>query len=136
MQPPGLLLRKEITPVTSPLPPWYVPDPPGQDMRPDPDVITTIPGLVNAMRRYRIWAGAPAFRVMAARCRQRVSSSAFCAALGSQHKLPRRELVRDFIGACGAEPEYRERFDRAWQRLASAAGNPAGCKRPERKEET
>jgi hypothetical protein len=100
------------------LPPWYVPDVEGTDLRPDPDAITTVPGLVAAMRRYRIWAGGPSFRVLAARCRQRVSASAFCAALGSQRKLPSRELVRDFVGACGVTEEYLERFDRAWRRLA------------------
>jgi hypothetical protein len=88
------------------------------DLRPDPDAITTVPGLIAAMRRYRIWAGAPSFRVLAARCRQRVSASAFCAALSNQHRLPSRELIRDFIGGCGATQDYLERFDQAWRRLA------------------
>lgn len=55
-----------------------------------------------------------------------MSASAFSAAVGSQRKLPRRELVRDFIGACGAMPEYLARFDQAWQRLA---GTPAAGSR-------
>jgi hypothetical protein len=47
------------------LPPWYVLDVEGTDLRPDPDAITTVEGLIAAMRRYRIWAGTPSFRVMA-----------------------------------------------------------------------
>jgi hypothetical protein len=99
------------------LPPWYVPDPDGLDLRPDPDRITTVAELLAAMRKYRAWAGNPSFRMLAARCRNHVSASVLCAALKGE-RLPRLEVVREFIGACGATAEYRERFDRAWRRLA------------------
>jgi hypothetical protein len=32
------------------LPPWYAPDLPGQDLRPDPDAISTVAELLEAMR--------------------------------------------------------------------------------------
>lgn len=100
------------------LPPWYIPDDDGVDLRPDPDVVTSVPEFLKAMRRYLVWAGNPSFRTLAQRCRHRVSESTFYAALNGS-ALPRFPVVHDFIGACGATDEYWERFELAWRRLAN-----------------
>lgn len=99
------------------LPPWYAPDLPGQDLRPDPDTITTVAELLEAMRLYRIWAGNISYRKLSAVCRNRFSPSGFHKALNGG-TLPGFELVRDFIGACGATEDYRDRFLAAWRRVA------------------
>lgn len=104
------------------LPPWYIADAEGTDLRPDPDQVTTVAELLDAMRLYHIWAGNASFRTLAERCRHRVSASTFCKVLkGSE--MPSLALVRDLIGACGATQEYRERFDNAWRRVAMS-GQP------------
>lgn len=98
------------------LPPWYTPDADGQDLRPDPDAIRTVPEFLEALRQYRIWAGNPSFRTLSTRCRHRVSTTAFHKAMHAD-ELPSLEVVHDFIGACGAIEEYRQRFEEAWRRL-------------------
>lgn len=98
-----------------PVPPWYIPG--GEHLRPDPDLVGTTAELVAAMQRYHVWAGNPSFRDLAKRCGGRASKSALCAVL-KQDSLPSLAMVRDFIGACGATAEYRERFDAAWRRVA------------------
>jgi hypothetical protein len=99
------------------LPPWYISDIDGVDLRPDPDTITTVAQLQYAMRQYRVWAGNPSFHTLSQRCRNRVSASSLCQALTSDD-LPPLKVVRDFIGACGATREYRDRFERTWRRLS------------------
>lgn len=114
------------------LPPWYVPDPEGTDLRPDPDAVTTAAELLTAMRLYRIWSGNPTFRVLAARCRNRVSAPAFGSALAGD-RLPPLKVVQNFTAACGATPEYYARFESAWQRAAvpgPGAGRPVLLVRP------
>lgn len=101
----------------SALPPESVPDPEGQDLRPDPAKIQTASELIASLREYRAWAGNPSYRQMAWRCRNRVSASAFHVILGKD-TLPSARLVREFIGACGATDEYRRQFERAWRRVA------------------
>lgn len=103
------------------LPPWYVPDPPGKDLRPDPDAITTVAQLIEAMRVYRVWAANVSYRQLSTVCRNRVSPSGFHAAL-HRGTLPSFELVRDFLGACGATEDYRDRFLTAWRRVAGVTG--------------
>jgi len=105
------------------LPPWYMPDADGEDLRPDPDAVTTVAELLTAMRLYRIWAGNPSCRTLQSRCRGRVSASAFCVALKGD-ALPPLALVRDLIGACGATGEYRDCFERAWRRVALCGTAP------------
>lgn len=41
------------------LPPGYVPDVESMDLRPDPEAISTVKGLVNVMRWYRLWGRRP-----------------------------------------------------------------------------
>lgn len=102
------------------LPPWYVSDPPGKDLRPDPDAITTVPQLLAAMRLYHMWSGNPRLVVLAHRCRHRVSASTFRRALEGD-ALPSLPVLHDLIGACGSTPEYRERFEQAWHKVAAGA---------------
>ena len=105
------------------LPPWYVADPEGTDLRPDPDAVTTPAELLTAMRLYRTWSGNPPFRVLAARCLNRVSAPAFSSALAGD-KLPPLRVLQNFIAACGATPEYYARFELAWRRAGRPRGGP------------
>lgn len=94
----------------------YLPDTEGHDLRPDPDAIRSVPELLEALRRYRTWAGNPPFRLLATRCCQRVVASTFCETLKGT-ELPRLAVVRDLVGACGCTAEYQVQFERAWRRL-------------------
>jgi hypothetical protein len=100
-----------------PVPPWYIAG--AEHLRPDPDAVTTVAELIEAMRLYRIWAGDASFRDLAKRCGGRASAPALFAVL-KQDSLPRLALVRDFVGSCGATADYRERFDAAWRRVAES----------------
>lgn len=113
------------------LPPWYCPDPEGTDLRPDPDLVATPAELRKAMRLYRTWSGNPSFRTLAARCRNRVSASAFSSALAGD-RLPPLRVLQNFTAACGATPEYYRRFELAWQRAAvpGPSGEPDGPSAP------
>jgi hypothetical protein len=101
------------------LPPFYIPDLDGTDLRPDPDAIQTVADLIEAMRDYRRWAGNPSFRDLAKRCHYRFAASTFCKVLKGS-ALSRPDVAHDFIGACGATAEYQERFDNAWRRVAAS----------------
>lgn len=96
-------------------------DPPGGDLRPDPDAIATPAQLAWALGAYRAWAGNVSFRTLAARCDHRVSAPAFQAML-KRGALPRLELVREFLLACGVHPGYLKQFVHAWHRVAAAEG--------------
>ena len=102
--------------------PWLPPlDPPGGDLRPDPDKITTPAQLVWALGAYRAWAGNVSFRTLAGRCDHRVGASTFQGML-KRDALPRLELAREFLLACGVYPGYLKQFVHAWHRVAADAG--------------
>jgi hypothetical protein len=66
-------------------PTWEaVTDAVGHDLCPDPLIAQTPAELVDALRRFRVWAGEPSFRQMAANSRQRAAASTLCAALSSK----------------------------------------------------
>ncbi len=109
-------LRERMAEDLSSVPPWYVSDPPGQDLRPDPDAVTTVPELLEAMCEYHQWAGNASFQTLAGRCRYRVSMSTFSAVLAGD-KAPTLPVLQNLIAACGSTPEYYARFEAAWRRV-------------------
>jgi hypothetical protein len=111
------------TAVQSPHPPpeaMRVPEPvrdaEGFDLRPDPLDARTGAELVEMLRAYRIWAGQPSFRVIAARTWQKVGYSTLCTALGST-RLPSLDVVMAVIIGCGADEEYQRRWATAWRKI-------------------
>jgi hypothetical protein len=110
------------------LPSWYIPDPEGEDLRPDPDAATTVADLVWTMRAYRVWAGNASLQTLAVRCRHQVSKSTFQRVLAGE-ALPTLLVLQSFMDACGATPGYRERFERAWRRLDAERARPAASGR-------
>jgi hypothetical protein len=92
-----------------------IPDLPGCDLRPDPLTAKTPPELVDVLRRYRIWAGEPSFREMAAAV-QGVAASTLCSALG-RDALPSFDVVIAVVIGCGGSDEDLQRFATAWRRI-------------------
>ncbi|WP_017596353.1 hypothetical protein [Nocardiopsis potens] len=95
-----------------------VPDVEGFDLRPDPMEALTPAEFMDALRRYRRWAGNPSLREMSERCGGVYSSSAICTALKSD-LLPRYTMLNAVITGCAgknAEAEF-QRWVTAWRRL-------------------
>ena len=88
----------------------------GLDMRPDPMAATTGAELAAALAAYRVWAGEPSFRDLAAMAVPRMSASTLCTALGSD-RLPRLEVVMAVIAGCGGSEEEQRRWASAWRRI-------------------
>lgn len=101
-----------------------LPDPPGMDLRPDPDAIVTPADLSGALRAYRVWAGNVSYRNLAKRSGHRYAWGTFRNVLHRKTQ-PRLEMVREFLDACGCEEDYRERFEAAWRRIALTASDAA-----------
>lgn len=103
------------------LPPWYIPDTEGTDLRPDPDAVTSPADLLRAIRTYHAWSGNPSVQTLAKRCRHRVSATQFSLILNGQGRLT-LPVLRDLVAACGTTPGYWRRFEAAWRRVAREAG--------------
>lgn len=104
----------------------------GFDLCPDPLRASTPGELVEAVRAFRIWAGEPSFREMAKRAGSRTAASTICTALGSEHELPRLQVVLAVIAGCGGSEDDQRRFATAWRRIRLghvAAGH--GQERPD-----
>lgn len=107
---------------------WYpdpgvrpvIPDMPGDSRRPDPRAARTAAEYVDCLRRYRIWAGQPSFRVMERRCDRRFAASTLCTALKGD-KMPSQEMALAIITACGGPEEHLREFTSAWRRLVIPA---------------
>jgi len=93
-----------------------VPDTDGHDLCPDPLAAQTPAELVDALCHYRIWAGEPSFRQMAADSRQRAAASTLCTAL-SGDALPTLDVVLAVVIGCGGSEEDQRRFATAWRRI-------------------
>jgi hypothetical protein len=93
----------------------------GHDLKPDPLATRTPAELVEAMRRYREWAGNPSFRKMAAAARRRVGASTFCSLLRS-NELPTLDVVIAFIIGCRGSEEDQQRFATAWRQIVDERG--------------
>ena len=96
-----------------------VPDAPGYDLKPDLDAVQTFADLTAALRDFRIWAGEPSYRKMAADCGQLLSSTAIYRALHSDRPVT-ATAVQAAIRGCGGTEEDEARFVRAWMRVNTA----------------
>lgn len=93
-------------------------------LRPDPASASGPAQFMELLRQFRVWAGRPSYRDMAARD-QRFTASALHAALG-RDLLPRRHDVIDAIVAgCGGSDEDRQMWATAWRRLAMQTASGA-----------
>jgi hypothetical protein len=92
-------------------------DVPGCDLRPDPSGVRNSAELIEALRRFRTWAGNPSYRDMERACNGRPVASTMCRVLGRGQLPARFEVIDAIITACGGEEEDRERFASAWRRL-------------------
>ncbi|WP_017617947.1 hypothetical protein [Nocardiopsis gilva] len=88
----------------------------GFDLRPDPLQTSTPSEFVEAMRRYRRWAGNPSYRTMATNCGYTCSAAAFHAALKSEG-LPKFTQLNAFVIACGGDEAEFQRWATAWRKL-------------------
>jgi hypothetical protein len=97
-----------------------VPDPPGENLCPDPAAAQTPAEFMDTLRRYRKWAGEPSFRVMEhvikKQCGQHFAASTVHAALKGDD-LPSLAKVRAIIAACGGSDAHQQMFTTAWRRL-------------------
>jgi hypothetical protein len=84
--------------------------------RPDPLAARTPSEFIEALRRYRVWAGEPSFHSMAARSGRSVSEATMHAAL-NRAVLPRLAIVDAIIAGCGGTDEDRKSFATAWRRI-------------------
>jgi hypothetical protein len=89
----------------------------GHDLRPDPLTAHNTAELVDALRRYRIWAGEPSFREMAANSRQRAAASTMCSALLDEESLPTPEVIEAVVIGCGGGQQDLQAFMTAWRRI-------------------
>ncbi len=93
-----------------------IPDMDGLDLRPDPLLAKTPAEFVACLRSFRIWAGQPPLREIAARSRQAVSYTTIQKVLASDD-LPSLTATLAILAGCGATHEYQQRFATAWRRL-------------------
>lgn len=92
------------------------PDAPGYDLKPDPKSARTWAHLTAALRDFRIWAGEPSYRQMAANCGQLLSSTAIYRALHSGRPIT-ATAVQAIIRGCGGDEYDEARFMWAWMRV-------------------
>jgi hypothetical protein len=102
-----------------------IPDAPGCDLKPDPAACRTFADLAAALRDFRLWAGEPSYRRMAAGCGQLVSASGLHQALNGDRPL-RASSVRAAIRGCGGTEADEERFMVVWRRISIAVSGRIG----------
>ncbi|WP_412543897.1 tetratricopeptide repeat protein [Longispora sp. K20-0274] len=86
---------------------------------PTPDGATDANGYVHRLRALRLWAGDPSLRDLARRTR--LPHTTLADALDARRqRLPRLELVRALVEACGGSREQVARWERAWRDLRVA----------------
>jgi hypothetical protein len=85
--------------------------------RPNPGIISTVPQLVEALNRLRIWHGKPPLRELA-RKSGTFAASTLSEALRNKDRLPSYKLVVSFAESCGEPPELVADWKNAWRRLA------------------
>lgn len=89
----------------------------GIDLRPDPSAAATPEEYIEALNRFRLWAGNPSFRDLEKRCNGRPVASTICKVLQSG-ELPRRfEVIDAIVSACGGTEDDRARFATGWRQL-------------------
>jgi hypothetical protein len=92
-------------------------DIPGENLRPDPAAAQNPAELIEALGRFRVWAGNPSYRDMAARSGQRIGVSTMWRALRGRELPLRLEVIDAIVEGCGGSEEDRQRFATAWRRL-------------------
>ena len=90
-------------------------EPSWRSVPPDPTTVETVHQLHATMVELRDWAGGPSLRKLAARS-PGLSHSTLNDMFHRTDRLPRNELLREYVRACGAGSEW-PRWDLAWQRL-------------------
>src|SRR5882762_5194128 len=90
--------------------------------RPDPSSARDAAGLVREMRRLKGWVGNPSFQNLSRR--SGLPTSTLADATNSHRVgLPRLEVVRSFVAACGVAGEAATAWERAWRDIQSAASS-------------
>lgn len=95
-----------------------VPDASGLNLKPDPLTASTSAELISALRRYRLWAGDPSLRVMAAESGQQVAHSTMYVAL-KRTSLPKLRVVLAIVAGCGGGQDDQRAFASAWRQIKS-----------------
>lgn len=97
------------------------------DSKPDPLTAATPAAFIEALRRYRFWAGHPSLRSMQRQSGNAVASSTMHAAM-SGDTLPPLRIVTAIIIGCGGSENDLQQFGTAWRRLAmsEARKSPSG----------
>ncbi|HZE48739.1 MAG TPA: tetratricopeptide repeat protein [Jatrophihabitantaceae bacterium] len=95
--------------------------------RPDPSSARDAASFVREMRRLKGWVGNPSFQHLS---RQSGLPTSTLADATKSHRvgLPRLEVVRGFVAACGVAGETAAAWERAWRDIQSAASS--GTARP------
>jgi hypothetical protein len=106
-----------------------IPDMPGFDWCPDPGGIQTAAQFMDVLRKYRLWAGNPSFRVMQRQCDHRFAASTICAAMQGDG-LPSLDMTDAIIVACGGRQEHRQAFATAWRSLMLSQHDAGRGRRP------
>ena len=88
------------------------------DLCPDPGIARTSEEFMDALRRFRVWAGKPSFRAMERQCGRRFAASTMGAALRTD-ALPTLDMVHAIVTGCGGSPRHVHVFSTAWRRLAT-----------------
>jgi hypothetical protein len=88
----------------------------GQDRRPDPGTARTAAELMDTLREFRQWAGAPPFRLMAERSSW--GASTLNTIINSAELPDRLAKIDAVLTGCGAGKQDHERFASAWRRLS------------------
>jgi hypothetical protein len=79
---------------------------------------------MDAVRSFRIWAGSPSYRGMAAGSSARVAHSTLYAAL-HRDDVPALSVLVAVVTGCGGDSADVDRFVSAWRRLALPPGSQA-----------
>ena len=83
---------------------------------PDPASAWTVQEFVTNLRQLKLWAGDPSFEALRRRCG--VPSSTLADAVRpNRTRLPRLEVVRQFVHACGATAADVAGWEAGWRRV-------------------
>ena len=89
-------------------------------LRPDPRDAATPADLMTRLRQFKVWAGNPGYRQIAAGAGNRYSSTALHAALKADQLPRKQELIDAIVQGCGGSEEDRRMWATAWRQLAMA----------------
>ncbi|HEY3713897.1 MAG TPA: tetratricopeptide repeat protein [Jatrophihabitantaceae bacterium] len=90
--------------------------------RPDPSSARDVAGFARELRRLKGWVGNPSFQDLSRRSGLATSTLADAAKL-HRAGLPRLEVVRAFVAACGVTGEATKAWEQAWRDIQSAASS-------------